>query len=171
MGNVAIGRVVKPRGLQGEVCVLPYFDSLKYFRELSDVYLAKGQWGDQRFSVRRARVHGKYFLFLLDGCSSMCEAEQLVGAEVKVPADSFLCLPEGCYYWHQMEGMDVYTDDGEHVGIVSDFLGASGNEILVVKRGEKEWLLPLVAEVIAQVDVERRAMTIHPIAGLLDDDH
>ena len=170
MDNVVIGRVVKPQGLRGEIRVFPYFDSLAYFHELRYVYLAKEEWGEERFGVRRARVHGKFFVLLLEGCDSVAEAQQLVGTEVRVPAESFLALPEGSYYWHEMEGMDVYTQEGEHVGVIRDFIEASGNEVLVVKRGEREWLLPVVAEVIAEVDMERRAVTIHPMAGLLDND-
>lgn len=170
MGKIAIGRVVKARGLRGEIRVLSYFDSLSYFHELRHVYLEKGKSGETRFGVRQAREHGKCFLLLLEGCDSVAEAQQLVGAEVTVPPESFLALPEGSYYWHQMEGMDVYTQEGEHVGVIRDFLAASGNEVLVVSREDKQWLLPVVSEVIAEVDLERRVMTIHPIAGLLEDD-
>jgi len=170
MGNVAIGRVVKPHGLHGEIRVLPYFDSLSYFHELRDVFLAKGQGSEERFGVRRLSKHGKSFMLALEGCDSVADAERLVGAEVRVPRESFLALPQGSYYWHQMEGMNVYTQDGEHVGVVRDFLEASGNEVLVVSRDDKEWLLPVASQVIAEVDLDRRVMTIHRIAGLLDND-
>ncbi len=171
MSNVAIGRVVKTQGLRGELRVLPYFDSLSYFGELRHVYLARADRGEERFDVRCARMHGKFFVLQLEGCDFVAEAQQLVGAEVRVPEECFLALPEGTYYWHQMEGMDVYTRDGEHLGVIRDFFAASDNEVLVVGRGQREWLLPVVSEVIAEVDLERRAITIHPIAGLIDDDH
>jgi 16S rRNA processing protein RimM len=72
------------------------------------------------------------------------------------------------YFWHELIGLRVYMDSGEFLGEVQNIFRTGGHDIYVVKDGEKEILIPAVHHVIADIDLERGAMTITHMEGLLD---
>jgi len=75
--------------------------------------------------------------------------------------------PEGEFYWWDLEGLTVYTEDGECLGRVEEFFPTGSNEVLVVRMGQQETLLPFIKEVIVAVDATQGLMRVRAIPGLL----
>src|SRR5262245_52180934 len=68
------------------------------------------------------RQHGRCVV-KLRGINSISEAEQYIGYEIKIPADSLPAPKEGWFYTFHLKGCRVVTTDGQDVGIVTDVLG------------------------------------------------
>ena len=63
---------------------------------------------------------------------------------------------------------EVFHKDGARIGIVASVLSTAGNDILVVKEAEKEFLIPAVKEIVDKVDFDTRRVIVDPPEGLLD---
>jgi 16S rRNA processing protein RimM len=77
-------------------------------------------------------------------------------------------LPEGEFYVHEIIGMKVVTDEGEELGVLVEMIETGANNVYVVRREEgPDVLLPDIEEVVLEVDVENKRMTVHLIEGLV----
>ena len=97
---------------------------------------------------------------------SLEQAAGLQGAVVEVPEREVSPLQEGCYYYFQIIDLQVYTTQGEWLGTVRDVLSTGANDVYVVQGGEREVLIPALDDVVVEVDVERRRMTVDLPEGL-----
>lgn len=77
-------------------------------------------------------------------------------------------LPPGTYYLAALAGSRVVTENGAEVGEFVDLLPMPGHDLWVVRGGGREHLIPAVAEIVRQVDLASRRITIRPPAGLLE---
>lgn len=125
---------------------------------------------DERETRRVATAHpqGQGVVMALEGCESMEAAEALVGRLVALPEAQALPLAPGQFYPWQLEGASVVTEDGEDVGRMAGIEQAAGHDLWVVRRGEREHLIPAVPAIVIDVDVAARRVVIRPPEGLLD---
>ena len=86
--------------------------------------------------------------------------------ELAVPAAVLAPLAPGLYYHHQLIGLAVYTEEGEHLGELAEVLETGANDVYVVNGPQGELLLPVIADVIRGVDLEDHRLTVHLLDGL-----
>ncbi|MGB5325650.1 MAG: ribosome maturation factor RimM [Pseudomonadales bacterium] len=119
--------------------------------------------------------HGNEFVVKLAGVDSKEAAARFAGLLIEVPR---ACLPEneaGDYYWHQLEGLEVYQVDtagaaGEKLGRVDHLLATGANDVLVVRGDIKagaggskasEILIPYLPDtVVLAVDLDQGRMLV-----------
>ena len=168
---VAIGRIVRPHGVQGAVKVFPYGETLGLLESGERLYVsAEGSAGGcwRRLMVLGGRVQGKLWVVELEGLSSREEAEALQKAEISVPADRLPKTEEGEYYHYQLIGLAVETLDGKPLGVLRSIIETGGNDVYVVEGEGREVLIPAIEEVIREVDLERGRMRVDLPEGLLE---
>jgi 16S rRNA processing protein RimM len=166
---LAIGKVLKPWGLKGEVKVETYAESAETYRRASELFVLQR---DQPVGLvlEGVRQQPKALVCKFKGLGKIEEVQPLVGATLYLRKADLPALGEGEYYWHQLIGMEVWTDGGRQVGTLSGILSTGGHDLYAVRQGEREWLIPALREVIREVDVAANRMVIHPMEGLLDED-
>ncbi len=113
------------------------------------------------------RPHKKFILALLEGVRTRAEAEQLRGKMVLVDPADLPPLDADEYYWQDILGMRVVTEDGGNVGTITEIFPTGSNDVYVVREGEREVLIPAIKEVVVSIDTKARQMVIRP---LLDED-
>lgn len=162
-----IGEIVKVHGCRGGVKVRSYLtDPESLLPRLEAVYLDGPGREKERFPMRRHRW-GKTDLFLeLAGVDTLSAAGALVGCRVFVPVDKLAPLPEGEYYWHELIGMEVRTEEGTSLGRIAEIFPTGGHDVYVCRTGSEERLLPAIEEVIRNVDRTNRIITVRLLAGL-----
>ncbi len=164
----AVGEVTAPFGTHGELKVRPLTDFPERFTHTRTVHI-----GDERtpHAIEAARVRGPQVVLRLAGVASVEAAEKLRGATLWIPASELLPLPEDTYYLHDLIGLRVRHVDGRTLGIVSDVLTGTGNDLLVVRdqRTGAETLLPAVKEFVKRVNVPAGELLVEPVPGLFDD--
>jgi len=165
MDLFVIGEIVKTRGLHGCLKVLCYVETKNTFAKLNFVYIEKSSGQKDRFGLRKIDVSGKILFVELEDISNVESAQALVGCKVFLPEDILEELPEGEYYWRDIIGLDVYTEEGKCIGKIESVFPTGSNDVYVCK-GEREILLPAIAEVIRKIDVNRRVMTVRLLEGL-----
>jgi 16S rRNA processing protein RimM len=147
--------------------VEPYLTDLTCFDRLREVAvrLADGRFQSQR--VTHMRRMGERLLVRFDGYASRDMARELVGCDLCVQRDELPPPPAGEFYWFDLEGASVYTDGGVCLGRVEEFFPTGSNEVLVVRQGVQETLLPFIKDVILAVDTAQRTIHVRVIPGLL----
>lgn len=157
-----VGIVVGAWGVAGEVRVQPHSDNPRRFTRGSRV-LVEGQ--PQR--ITGCRWHQGYALVKLDGVRSREEAAGLKGARLEVPMEETPALAADTYYHFQILDMEVWTSEGEYLGVVEDILSTGSNDVYVVRGGNREALIPALGDVVTEVDTERGRMTVDLPEGLI----
>lgn len=117
------------------------------------------------FEVEEARGHKGGFLIKFAGIDDRERAETLRGVHVVVRRADLKPLPERTWYVYELEGLQVYTEEGEHLGVLEEVLFTGGNDVYVVK-GAREILLPAIRQVIREVDLAAGRMVVHLLDGL-----
>jgi 16S rRNA processing protein RimM len=122
----------------------------------------------QPFRLLSARPHGRLMLLQFDDVTTIETATPLVGAVLAIAEADLPAVGPGEFYAYQLEGLEVVTCGGVHLGIVDHLIPTGSNEVLVVRDGAREHLIPVIADVVRQVDMIDRKIVIEPIEGLLD---
>jgi 16S rRNA processing protein RimM len=160
---LAVGRVLRPQGVRGELLLESMTDFPQHLAELKTVYL-----GDppQPHALAGVRLHRRQLVLRLADCHDRQAAEAFRNQLVQIEAQSAAPLPPGMYYHHQLIGLAVYTEDGEHLGELVEVLETGANDVYLVRGPQGELLLPVIAEVIRGVDLEAHRLTVHLLEGL-----
>lgn len=157
--ETVVGRITSVFGVQGWLKVFSY-------TEPREGILGYRNWtlvlDGRRMSaeVLQGRQHGPGIVVQLKGITDRDQARLYSGADILVPVDQLAVLPEGEFYWHQLEGLRVDTVEGECLGQVHHLIETGSNDVLVVRPSEasvdqRERLLPyLPDQVIRKIDLE-----------------
>jgi 16S rRNA processing protein RimM len=147
--------------------VEPYLNDLACYQRLGEasILLADGQFRSYR--VTHIRRVGARLLLQLEGCVSREMARSLSGCDLCVRRAELPPPSEGEFYWFDLDGLTVYTEQGECLGRVEEFFSTGSNEVLIVRRSRQETLLPFIKDVVLAVDEARRILHIRAIPGLL----
>jgi len=163
---LAVGKVRRPHGVNGEVLVEIYTDFPERLQPQKVLYAGKG-W--LPLTILRRREHHDGLLLAFEGYSTPEQVgrfrnQTLFAAKADAPA-----LPEGEYYQSDLLGMRVNEENGKPLGKLTEILETGANDVYVVtNEAGNELLLPAIAEVILGVDLEKRTMNVHLIPGLVE---
>lgn len=162
---MAIGRIVKPHGIRGEVSVQILTEFPDRFTNMESVQVGDMRQGEQ-FQVETIRWHRDNVLVKFAHIPDRTAAEQLRGLYLQIPVSEARPLEPGSYYQYQLEGLQVVTDDGEVLGRVSRILETGANDVFLVEGEGGELLLPSIPEVILDIDLDQGQMRVHLLEGL-----
>ena len=165
---VVIGRITKPHGIGGEVRVTTFTESPRVFTQYERIYLRLPDGEPRLMKIRTARLHKNGVLLQLENVVDRNRAEELVGAELLIRREWLPEPDEDEYYWIDLIGLQVVTNTGEPLGRVVNLMAGSEDDLLVVKEGEREILLPFRNEIIREVDLNQGRIVVDPPEGLLD---
>ena len=162
-----IGQIVNTFGIKGMVKVKPFTDNIKRFDKLKKVYI-ENKKSKKEYEIEEVKYHKDMVLIKFKGIENPEEANLLRQSYLMVDREKEEPLPEGTYYIVDMIGLEVYTDEGEKLGILEDIFNTGSNDIYVVKNElGKQILLPSIKDVIKKVDMEEQKITVHLLPGLI----
>ena len=163
---VSLGKIIKTQGLKGEFRVFPHGGESENLAALGRVTVADP--AGNRFAAKliSCRPKGPVFILRVEGIDSIEQAERLVGGEVLALQEDLEPLPEGEFYWYELVGMDVTTEEGRLLGRVESIIPTGANDVLQVTGSGREWLLPYIDDVVLNVDREAKKITVRLLAGL-----
>jgi 16S rRNA processing protein RimM len=160
---LAIGRVVRPHGVRGELLVDTLTDFPEHLSEVDTVYVGEAA---QPHPLASVRLHRSQLILRLGDCLDRDCAEQYRNQIIHIHSAAAAPLPPGQYYHHQLIGCQVVTDDGEDLGEVVDILETGANDVYVVATPAGELLLPAISTVIVNIDMDAKLITAHLMEGL-----
>jgi 16S rRNA processing protein RimM len=175
--EVVVGRIGRPHGVRGEVSVEPRTDEpdrrfvpgVVLGTEAPRVAQPGAGRRPERLTVRSARWHQDRLLVTFDELADRTAAEAARGLLLltEVPQDARPDDPEE-FYDHQLVGLRVVTTEGLDVGEVSAVVHGAAQDLLAVRTDAgPEVLVPFVAALVPEVDLEGRRVVVADRPGLL----
>lgn len=165
-----IGIITKPQGVRGELRVFPTTDDPSRFTLLEGKEIFLHQNDTQRgYKLLQARLHKGLVLVKLEGVNDRNTAETLAKAIINIPDELAVSLEEGEYFVRDLIGLNVVTEDGEAVGVLSKVIHTNANDVYVIDQAEGDsFMIPAIKSVVLGVSLTDKRMTVHLIDGLRD---
>jgi 16S rRNA processing protein RimM len=163
--KITTGIILSAHGIKGEVKVKPETDNPNRFKKGNKLYIEK----EQRFAVLTSVRNGKEGILIVsfEGLSDRDEAEHLKGSLLQIEAEDVMPLPPGEYYFFQLRGMEVAEEDGTSLGVITDLVESGANDVYRVDSGNGDYMLiPGLKQVVQNVDMEHKKMTVRLLPGL-----
>jgi 16S rRNA processing protein RimM len=148
--------------------LLPHNPDSTTVSELVAVILVRPDESSETRRVLAARPHKHFVLLQLEGVATATDAEALIGCRVAAPRAALPAAGPASVYHVDLLGCAVRTTAGVALGTVCEVLVTGSNDVCVVRGTGREYLIPLVTDVIAALDTAARSITVHPLPGLLD---
>lgn len=162
-----IGQIVNTFGIKGFVKVNPFTDNINRFDDLKKVYI-KNKSQKYELEIEEVKYHKNMVLIKFKGIDKVEDAESLRNSYILVNRKDEKDLDEGTYYIVDLLGLDVYTDEDELLGKLEDIYNTGSNDIYVVKDElGKQVLLPAISDVIKNIDIKNKKITVHIVSGLM----
>jgi 16S rRNA processing protein RimM len=167
--RVVIGIVRRARGVHGELVIESMSDVPNRFSELEHAYLVTAS-GPERVTVSEVRYVGDEVWLKLNEITEREQAQELRGATLEIDVAQRPALPEGTYYYDELEGMDVVDTADRRIGRLTKVYPRGGQDLYGVETAGGEALIPADQAIVKQIDREKRRIVIDPPPGLLPDD-
>jgi 16S rRNA processing protein RimM len=166
---IVVARIVKVRGLRGEVAADLLTDFPERFEGLEALIAIAPDGSRRSLAIEECWFHGDRAVLKFPGYDSIDEARELVGLQLAVPADQRIELPQDQFYEWELVGCRVETIEEKLIGHVRDIMRTGGVEILVVSDDAgREYLVPMASDICVRVDIEQKLIQIDPPEGLLE---
>jgi 16S rRNA processing protein RimM len=130
-------------------------DSIMDVEPGAEVFLKLGT-GNVPVKIERFKRIPKGVLVKLSGIDDRAGAEAVRGAEILMPVAGLRELAEGEFYEFELKGLPVYDENDTLLGQVTGFMETAGNDVLIIDRGGREHLVPLVREHIVSISLGDR---------------
>lgn len=164
-----VGRVVRAHGVRGKI-------KIEYFGEKSRLFpyrkiFIRGSTGETAvYEVLDAASQPPWMILSLRGVERAEDAQCLAGKEVLIGKETLPDPGKGEYYWAEMLGMAVETEEGKQIGTMKEILETGANDVWVVEGKRGEILIPATEEVIRSVDLKRRVIRVCRMEGLWEEE-
>ncbi len=162
-----VGVITSTHGLRGEVKVFPTTDDPGRFKKLKEVILDTGK-EQQTVGIESARLFKNMVILKMKGFDRIEDVENLRQKSLYVTREHAVKLKANEYFIADLIGMEVYTDQEEHLGVLKDVLQTGANDVYVVETEQYgQILIPAIRDCILDVQVEEARMKVHLLDGLI----
>jgi 16S rRNA processing protein RimM len=158
------GKIVTTHGIRGEVKIMPYTDTPELLCEFDRLFMGKDK---AEIYIDRARVAKNMVIAKIEGIDTVEAAEKYRNKVLFMHRDD-LELDEDTYFIQDLIDMEVKdADSGFVYGKITDVLQNGANDVYVIK-GDREYLVPAIPDVVISTDIDSNIMLIRPLDGLFD---
>ena len=167
MNYYHVGKIVNTHGIRGEVRVVPITDFMDdRFQNGKQLFIEKNH-DYIPVTVEKARPHKGMELVKFEGLYNINDVQTFRDCYLSVTEEQQSDLEDGEYYYHQIIGLDVVTNDGRELGKIKEIMSPGANDVWVVERsGKQDLLLPVIKDVIKDVDLDKHLVTVELMEGL-----
>lgn len=164
-----IGRIVRTHGIKGDVKIVPWCDDSSIIAGLSHLFFDCE--GKSFKHIENAKILKNAVIVKFEGIDSIECAKEIVGKIVYVNRNDMV-LSDGMYFIQDLIGMRVYDVDNKDVyyGKVVDVFKPGANDVYrVVDDNNVERLIPVINDVVIDVELDNNLIYIRPLEGLFYD--
>lgn len=169
-----VGKIVNTQALRGEVRVMATTDfPEERFKIGSNLAIFNGDKLVEMVEVDGHRLHKNFNLLHFKGKDNINDVEKFKGFDLKVAgaereADQ---LDENEFYYDDIIGLEVYTTGDDYLGKVREITSLPSNDVWAIRRPNKgkDILIPYIADIVVDIDLDTNRVVIEPMDGLIDD--
>lgn len=172
-GAVRVGRLTKAHGLKGALKVELYTDvpeqrfvpGATFTLQVPD----ESPWSGKTLELVELRWYNEHPVAFFVGVDDRTAAESLARAILWIDeATAIASVEDNAWFDHQLVGLRVLRD-GAEIGTVTHVDHFPAQDLLVVRSGERDVLVPFVAAIVPEVNLEAGTLTVTPPAGLFEE--
>lgn len=162
-----VGVITTTHGIHGEVKVFPTTDDMNRFKDLKEVILDTGK-DYIPLEIENVKFFKNMVILKFKGINDINDIEKYRNKDLLVTRENAVKLEENEYFIYDLIDSEVFLEDGNKLGILTEILTTGANDVYVVKTAEgKEILIPSIKDCILNVDIENKKITVHLLDGLL----
>ena len=157
---IIVGRFGAPFGVKGEIKVISFCDPEASILEYDPWYVCiEDEWQEVDLASKRSSTNG--VVVGITGIDDRDEIKALTNKEIAVGRGQLADTEDDEYYWSDLEGLAVKTNEGEYLGVVNRVMATGANDVIVVE-GEKKHLIPFILDhFISKVDLNSRELIVN----------
>lgn len=160
-----LGKIVKPFSYKGELVLFLDVDDIYAYEDLAYVYIDINK-RLVKYDIETLRYHGNKVVVNFKDVTPE-ESTVLVGKEMYLPLEFLPELTGNQFYYHEVIGFEVIDSKHGSIGTVKEFIDTN-QTIMITEKDGKEVLIPVVDEVVQNVDREKKTIFITAPEGLID---
>lgn len=165
---IPVGKIIGSHGIKGQVKLRSYSGNFTSLTEARPVVIRKPDGTLSDFTIRGATANNGRFIISLVDFDDIDAVAPLVGSELCIRRGNLPEPAEDEYYWCDLIGLRVFTDEGAQLGCITDIFETGSSDIYVVQGEAREYLIPAIGEVVKTVDLNGGMIVVTPLDGLLD---
>ncbi len=158
--KVAVGKFGRPHGVKGWIRVISFTDPEEQLLNYSD-WMIQTNIALELIKLEESRAVHDAFLVKVKGYDDRDLVKTLTNKEILIDRDQLKELPEGEFYWTDLEGIKVVTTDGNDLGVIDHLFETGANDVIVSVKDGKRILIPYIDTVIIEVDFDNNIMTVN----------
>jgi 16S rRNA processing protein RimM len=147
---------------------LPLADYLDLLRPEKRIHIFTPAGSSEEKEITSIRRHNRFIILSFADVKDPETASRYRGSTVNILRKEYPELKNGEFFYDQIIGLSVYTEDGEKIGKITDILNTGSNDVYIVEKNKKEHLIPAIKDVIRDIDIKKGRIIITVINGLLD---
>jgi len=158
--DIVVGRIVGVFGVRGWCKVFSHSRPREQILSYTQWYIGQDK-NRQVVTLQEGKVHGEAIIVKLDGIDDRDQAAALKGSNIWITPSQLERLESDEYYWRQLIGLEVIDQAGVLLGKVDGLIETGANDVLLVKAGKQEHLIPFIMDqVVTKIDIETGQMSV-----------
>ena len=162
-----MGRLLKPRGLKGELRVAIFNEHGSVLKVGTEIWLKKEEEYFSR-KIETIKMAGEKSCIRLSGCNTLEDAAKVQGSGFFLPRDEFDPIGENEHYLVDMIGSQVMDENQKMLGSVTNVLTMPAQNIIVVETEGNEILIPYVDAHIVLFEKKKKNLIVKDVTGLIN---
>jgi len=164
--KIPLGEILKPHGIKGELKILFYNEESKSLQKNQKVFLESPQKNIIEYKIERIFYSFRKNRIKFFDINTIDEADDLRGCIVNVDRNDLPKINDSEYYLIDLVGYSLIDNYNTNYGKVIEVLTLPANNVLNVSKDNKEYLIPLIDDVVLEVNQNKEEIIIDPIEGL-----
>ena len=159
-----VGQIVNTHGIKGEVKVMAFTDDVNNFKRYKKILV-----GDTWKNILGVKFQKDRVILKLEGIDTMNDAETYKQKYLYVLREEEPELPEDTFYVSDLIGCTVYDTNDKNLGDIADVIQTKNNDVYWIKK-PKELLIPVLRDIVLDVNIEDKKVVIRPVGEWQDED-
>jgi len=160
---ISIGIIKKAIGNNGSVSIIPETDFPEHFKELSGIFIVFADNTVCIESIESCKITNNNISIKFKNVNTKTEALRLKNCKIMIPEHELYPLKKDEIYQFQLDGFKVISKDSKIIGKIDYIFSTNAHNILVVKDGEKEILIPFCDKFVQKILKKDKKIIIDPI--------
>lgn len=174
-----IGYIITTHGIKGELKCINTSDDLHRYDDIKSIYLVpKNELNfnisginkdNYIYKIENVKYIKDFVIIKCENINSIDEAKRYIGYDIYIDRQDAKQLENNEYYIPDLIGMRLLDQDQKELAVVVDVIDNMSQAKLVVKKNNKEYIIPMVSEFIKKIDLNNKTIDVMLIEGLLND--
>ncbi len=166
--DIYVATVVGVHGLKGGIKVKVEDENPNRFAKGRRLYIGQDK---KPVTVKSYQSKGLNGILLTEEIEHIDQAEPYIGSTITVPESELPPLEDGIHYVKDLIGLIIRDQEGKEYGQLKEVLSYAVNDVYVIQDEKgKEFLVPVIKEIIKDISPDIGYITIEPLEGLFDED-